>query len=177
MVAKTPAQAQETAVGTRSDLVPLDVLREIKTPADLEAYLVAASGVELSYGEEISDGFDVLENKDRLIDVPLILVDWNMFESKDFGGKVLTIRLMTLTGERYRISDGSTGIMAQLLEVSNIRVKEGHKTPMQGLGVRNGLRKSSYWVSVADGKAMSEAEAEKTPKELKKKAETFYLNF
>lgn len=174
MVSKAPAETKETALATL-DQIPLDVVKSFNSPADVEAYFQSL-GIELSSGEEITDGYEKLENKDRLLDTPIVLIDWTDFQSKEYGATAKSVRLMTFAGEKFRIADGSTGLFKQLDEITNVRLKQGHKTPTQGLIVRGGLRKSEYWVSTADGRAMTEEEAEQTPKELKKKATTYYLN-
>lgn len=173
----TPAQPETPSaeVAVRSEL-PVEVVRSFHTVADVEAFF-QDQGIELGAGEEISDGFETTQDKDKLINTTFVIIDWNKVASADFGQDFLTIRLMTLMGEKYRISDGSTGIAQQLADITAVRLKGNHPAPNAGVIVKGGLSKSEYWVSVADGKAMSEAEAEATPKDLKKKASTFYLVF
>lgn len=180
MVARnTPAKTEDPAVEvyTRRNELPVSVVQSFHTVADVEAFF-ADQGIELSSGEEISDGFESTKDKDKLINTTFVIIDWNLFTSSDFGGAdVMTIRLMTLAGEKYRISDGSTGIAQQLTDITKVRMDAKHPAPNAGLIVKGGLSKSEYWVSEADGKAMSDAEAEATPKDLKKKASTYYLVF
>jgi hypothetical protein len=175
MVSKASAETKENATVATLDQIPLEVVKSFENIADVQEYF-ASLGVEISSGEEITDGYEKLENKDRLLDTPIVLIDWSEFQSKEYGATATSVRIMTFAGEKFRIADGSTGIFRQLEEISNVRVKAGHKTPTQGLIVRGGLRKSEYWVSTVDGRALTEEEAEQTPKELKKKATTYYLN-
>lgn len=174
--APAPEATPSAEVAVRSEL-PVEIVRSFHTVADVEAFF-QDQGIELGSGEEISDGFESTKDKDRFINTTFVIIDWNKFTSTDFGSaEVMTIRLMTLAGEKYRISDGSTGIAQQLADITAVRLKGNHPAPNAGVIVKGGLSKSEYWVSEADGKAMTEAEAEATPKDLKKKASTYYLVF
>lgn len=173
---KDVAERPDADVAMRAAELSLNVVQSFSTPDDIERYF-QAQGLELSYGQEISDGYEILENKDRLISTTFIIVDWHKFDSAEFNQEATTVRLMTMTGEKLRISDGSTGIHAQLDEIYRARVDAGHPMPNAGVVVKNGLTKSEYWVSIADGKAMTQKEAEETPADLRKKAKTYYLVF
>lgn len=176
MVSKNAPEkvTQRADVAVRTEL-PLDVVQSFRTPEDIQNYF-ASQGFVLSFGEEISDGYERLENKERLVSQPFIIIDWNVFWSEEYQNEAVTIRLMTNTGEKFRIADGSTGIKAQLDEVTKVRQGQTDKLPNAGLVVKEGLTKSEYWVSKADGRAMSQREAEETPAELKRKATTYYLS-
>lgn len=98
--------------------------------------------------QELGDGYALENNKDKLIGVTMVLVDWN-FLPGDFKvpdnvdpwpgqGMYSTIRLITQDGRKFRISDGSTGIHRQLWEYSQERERQ------TGLLVRRGLKKSTY---------------------------------
>jgi hypothetical protein len=165
-----------TEVATIGRELPLTVVQSFTSFDDVENYF-ASQGIALSSGEEISDGFESTADKDQFINTSLVLIDWHLFESSEFGGQAMTIRAMTLLGGKYRISDGSTGIMQQLMELTEVRLKQNHPSPNAGLIVRGGLSKSVFWVSTDTGKAISEADAEKLPKDKKKKASTYYLAF
>lgn len=99
-------------------------------------------------GEVLGDGFTLTENKAQLVGVPLIVIDWEFipgsFEKnenvKPFPGQGLfsTVRLITDKGDKYRISDGSTGIHRQLFEYSQRTGKHS------GLAVKKGLADSHY---------------------------------
>ena len=175
MVSKNADQteAKGTDIAVRTEL-PLDVVQTFNTPADVQAYF-QAQGLTISTGDEISDGFERLENKDRLVSVPIILIDWNVFYSQEYQNEAYTIRLMTSTGEKFRIADGSTGIKAQLDEITVKRLANGEKFPNGGLMVKDGLTKSEYWVSKETGKALSNAEAEAMPASERRMAATYYL--
>lgn len=179
MVASKAGESQETppaaAVAVRYQPLDLALVQDLTTPDALERFFTEQTG-ELSFGDEIADGYEKLENKDILLARPFIVVDWTYFTSAEYGTEVLTVRVMTMQGEKYRLSDGSTGIMGQLEEVTRVRAKNGHAYPNAGLGVKNGLRKSSFWVSVETGRAITDEEADKLPKDKKKRAATYYLD-
>lgn len=87
--------------------------------------------------EEIGDGFKLLENKDLLIGVGMILLTWN-FSMGDHG-EFVSIRLVTQDNAKYIVNDGSTGIRDQLIAYSNKKAgKQG------GLFCAKGLRRSDY---------------------------------
>lgn len=176
MVAKSRevAEPQGNEISRLTEL-PLADVQNLHTLEDIERYF-AAQGVELSAGEEISDGFEKLENKDRLIGTPIILIDWRELWSDENAGYFHTIRLMTAAGEKYRISDGSTGISAQLREITEVRTNDPRKLPNAGLIVKDGLTKSEYWVSKDGGRALTSQEAESLPADQKRKAATYYLS-
>jgi hypothetical protein len=54
----------------------------------------------------------ILEDKGRLVGVPLLIVKWNFHPGK--GGDFVSLWILTQTGERYIVNDGSTGIKEQL---------------------------------------------------------------
>ena len=97
--------------------------------------------------EDFSDygtGFEILENKDQLVDKPILILEWRFNPSKEFGGEFVSAVVMTRKGEKFIINDGGTGIARQLRAVTNRRVAKGHPTPTKGLTVEKGLRKSTY---------------------------------
>ena len=91
-----------------------------------------------------SDQFGpILDNKDRLIGVPIYVIGWE-FHDGDFG-RFVTMMVMTKAGDKFLVNDGSTGIAAQLQET------EEAKGVVPFLA-RNGLRRSDYEKEI-DGKA------------------------
>jgi hypothetical protein len=182
MVSKPPAKDQETPAAPSAEVavldgaVALEYAKSFNNIADVQQYF-ASLGVELTAGEdELGDGYERTDNKDRFCDTPLVLVDWTVFMSSEFNQPASSIRIMTFAGEKFRISDGSTGIHKQLEELTAVRVRQGRPTPRQGLILKGGLRKSEYWISVVDGLPLNAQEAEETPLELRRKAKTYYLN-
>src|SRR5215469_10341469 len=62
---------------------------------------------------EYGTGYSVLNNKDRLIDVPFIILDYR-FNLGD-QGTFVSMNVMTKGNEKLIVNDGSTGIRDQLL--------------------------------------------------------------
>lgn len=174
MVSRESAPKQSAEVAPVMNELPLSVVNSFKGVEDVEQFF-AAQGITLSAGEEISDGFETVTDKDRFLKTSFVVIDWKKFYSSEFGQDAMTIRIMTLAGEKYRLSDGSTGIMKQLEEITEVRLAAGHAAPNAGLICKDGLTKSEYWVSTIDGKAIPTIEAEKLPASAKRKASTYYL--
>jgi hypothetical protein len=76
--------------------------------------------------------------KERLIGVPFIITRMT-FHKDDQGRKYVFVQVKTQDNENLSFTDGSTGVMAQL--VSHWRKSGGQTT---GILIRNGLRKSEY---------------------------------
>lgn len=85
----------------------------------------------------LGDGFLQLEDKNALVDVDLYIVKFKMIEEGSYG-RFVVVWTITRDGERYRFSDGSTGIMHQLLEFAEKTGQAG------GLAVPKGLVRSDY---------------------------------
>lgn len=113
--------------------------------------------------ESISDygsGFVILDNKDRLIGVPFVAIEWR-FNSGDFG-EFVSAAIVTKNGEKLILNDGSTGIREQFQTVTAQRVSKGHGTPQNGLYVHGGLTRSDY--------TYTDEKGQETP------ARTYYLD-
>lgn len=126
--------------------------------------------------EDLSDylpSLEVLSNKakDKLVDVPFLIVDFQ-FSKGDYG-MFVSARIITETGHKYVIIDGSTGIKAQLEAVAEKRQELGHKYPQGPLAIKGGLRKSEYWFDPETRKVVKPEEDEST--DGLNRARTFYL--
>lgn len=139
-----------------------DELRNIGSFDDAMALLNEKLGAEIyDASTEIGDGFDMLENKDKLLENAFVAVSWSFSESADFRdengnpSKFVVMRVVTSRGEKFIITDGSTGICRQML---NFTARTGK---LSGLVVKGGLRKSTY---------KTEIRGEVTP------GVTYYLN-
>lgn len=128
-----------------------DELRNIGSFDDAMALLTDKLGAEVyDASTEIGDGFDMLENKDKLIENAFVAVSWTFSESDDYHNedgspsKFVVMRVVTSRGEKYIITDGSTGMCKQML---NFTARTGK---LSGLVVKGGLRKSTY-KTVIDG--------------------------
>jgi len=113
------------------------------------------AGVGIESIEDYGSGFKLLNDKNRLVGVPLLVIEWRFTASKkytnDAGEPAEFVSAMVITkhGDRYIINDGSTGIAAQLRMVQNQREAKNHANPQAGLLVEDGLKRSEY--TNADG--------------------------
>lgn len=114
---------------------------------------VGESGV-LVADQEIGDGFKLLDNKDNLLGVEMLLVSWD-FHNGDHG-EFVSAKVVTRAGDKYIVNDGSSGIRDQLQGLTSSKGSYGP------LFCRKGLRRSDYEYTNEDGK--------KTP------AKTYYLD-
>lgn len=112
-------------------------LREIQSFEDATR-LLAAEGIGIyDAADEIGDGFSMLDDKNSLVDVPLILVSW-LFAKGDYDADYCIARCVTAEGKKFVITDGGTGFAAQ------IRDYEARTGRTAGLLVKRGLRRSDY---------------------------------
>jgi hypothetical protein len=105
-------------------------------------------------GEEamILDDFQKLDNKAELLNLPFIITRW-WFTEGDMGTFVV-LRCITRDNRKLVVTDGSTGICAQLKKITLDTGKTANMV------VRNGLRVSEYTADTESGP---------------KRAQTFYL--
>lgn len=149
-------------------------LREINSFADALALAETMNETVLSISEELGSGFALLDDKDKLVKTDFVVIQWR-FTAGDFGGFV-SAACVTAGGDKFIINDGSTGIMSQLMELSNKHKRFG------GLRVHSGLRKSAYPTCPECGRPMSrdeiECSNEKCAYEGDKRSQgtTFYLD-
>lgn len=127
-------------------------MRAITSYEEALALAEAVHGSVIDIAEELGTGFALLEDKGKLEDVEFVLLQWR-FNAGDFGGFV-SAGLVTITGDKYIINDGSTGIMSQLMELTQETKRFG------GVKVPKGLRKSEYSTCPECGKPMSRDEVE-----------------
>lgn len=126
-------------------------LRSISSYDDAMQLAEALNETVMDISEELGSGFALLADKDRLKKTPFVIIQWR-FTAGDFKGGFVSAALVTQKGEKYIINDGSTGIMAQLMELSQKHKRFG------GLRVVNGLRKSEYSTCPECGNPMSRDE-------------------
>lgn len=126
-------------------------LREIHSWDDA-LHVAAESGEILRASEEIGSGFKILDDKDKLLKVPFMALEWRFnsgqYENR-YGEKTdfVSVTVFTKHGDRYILNDGSTGIARQLRELSDRTGKYGP------LYVEEGLRVSrDYPVTLPDGR-------------------------
>lgn len=83
--------------------------------------------------------------KEELINRPFFIRSFRFQESSDYLGTFAIVNLVTKdTDENLIITDGSSGIMAQLEREAERRLKGSHPTPFEFVLVPNGLRVSEY---------------------------------
>jgi hypothetical protein len=158
-----------------------DTLREIRTLDDAAAYL-RSQGIELTDAVEAlgtgwvrPEGQEANEAVKRtLVENPCVFMLWILSPGDYFRHGVrtnfATIFVMTNSGDRYIITDGSTGLSMELEAYTKKTGQTG------GLVLKRGLRKSDYKL---DAKALSEGQAVVVSRDFEgatADATTFYLN-
>lgn len=113
-----------------------DDMREIKTFEDAQRMAAEKFGEVLNYSEEFGTGFTLLDDKDRIVGKDMFILEWQI--NKGTWGEFASFAVITESNEKYIINDGSSGIYAQLAELSYSHNKSG------GLFITGGLRKSTY---------------------------------
>ena len=99
------------------NLVTLNT-EEVGLPENWETFgeLLRASGIGLDHAAAVlADEWPEIE-KAKLVNVELAIAEWTISEAGkgDFDGQYVVVRGMTKAGERFRFTDGSTGIFRQL---------------------------------------------------------------
>ena len=108
------------------------------------------AGVGIESIEDYGSGFKLLNDKSRLVGVPLLVIEWRFTASKKYvndagePSEFVSAMVITKHGDRYILNDGSTGIAAQLRMVQDQRTAKGHSNPQVGLMVADGLTRSEY---------------------------------
>lgn len=119
-------------------------LRNISSFEDAIRLAEQAYGSVVDATDEIGSGFIMLDNKDRLCDVPFLILSVSFpegdYRNPDTGemSHFAVVRLVTQTGDRFVVTDGGHGIYSQLDEFV---VRSGRTG---GILVKGGLRKSEY---------------------------------
>jgi len=120
-----------------------ETLSGIKSFEDALQVLKDAGVGVVSYAEEFGTGFDILpdRNKDTLVGNPFVIV--NVRFSEGDHGEFVSLHVVTKSGEKWIVNDGSTGIYAQC--------KSARKN-LAGAFMDKGLRRSDYdYVNVKTG--------------------------
>jgi hypothetical protein len=97
----------------------------------------AALGVVVNISELLGDGSEFIKNKDTLVTVPFLILDWNFIVDEDSKREYVNVLIMGADGRKGRFNDGGTGVYAQLKQIQ----EECGKV---GVEVKGGLRKSTY---------------------------------
>lgn len=97
-------------------------------------------------------------DKDKLVDEPLFVRNWRFAMDDETEREYAVMHVVTKRevmpdmGSLFIITDGSTGICAQLRAETEKRVGDSHPTPTQNLLIPNGLTRSDYTIEGDDGK-------------------------
>jgi len=102
----------------------------------------------------IGDGAEFITDKNKLVEVPFLVLDWKFITDEETQREYVNVLIMGVNGDKARFNDGSTGIYAQLKQVSE-------NVGKVGIEVKQGLRRSDY-IKVINGK--------------NEKATTYYLS-
>jgi len=136
-------------------------LRSISSFEDAVALVERTFGDVLDAEDEIGTGFVKLENKNRLLGVPLVILNFTLSVGDYVGDDgqpqyFAAVRVVTAAGEKLWFTDGGTGIYRQLEDLHVRSRRNG------GIYVKEGLRVSKYDWTDSNGN--------------KQPGETFYLN-
>lgn len=118
--------------------------RNITSFAEAKALATEVYGAVTLAAEVLGDGFELLKDKDKLVNVPFIILNYSFHKDEKTGQEYAVVRLVTINDQKVIITDGGTGIYAQLRDLSARGINGA-------IGV-NGLRVSEYEVEV-DGKS------------------------
>lgn len=149
MVAKKSAESEPVS----GEVVPSIEWGKIDNPQDARRALEAAHGAVLSSSTVFGDGSEFIKEKDRLVNVPFLILDWHFNMDPATEREYVNVLVMNAAGDKARFNDGSTGVYAQLKKVTE-------EFGVVGIECKFGLRKSEYEVEI-NGK--------------KQKASTFYI--
>lgn len=145
---------------TDDDIVSMQV--GVTSLAQLDSLFTSQGYVT---GDDEADGIlslDVIENKDELVGRPFQMLRWRFNASDKFGegGQFVSIeiafedrdvndnKILTFAV----INDGSTGIMQQMMALTERRKRNGTADPYAGRQARGGLRKNTYPTEVLNPK-------------------------
>lgn len=118
--------------------------------------MLKAGGFDVVDIADYGSGFEKIEDKDILISVPFVITTFRFAEgdyTDESGNKsrYVIAELVTKDGAKYLITDGSTGICSQLLQVYMDRAALGSKAPNVGVLCEKGVTKSEYYFNAKTG--------------------------
>lgn len=172
---RSKAATEETVADTaatdvvKSDFLSEESLRNIGSIADAIAVAEAAYGPAVSAEEELGDGFTLVKDLTKFMDVPVVILEWT-FRPGDFGKTYVSFRFVAQmsTGIFKGVyNDGGTGIRKQLTMYTDRTGRMG------ALTVRGGFRVSEY-DTIKSGEPWKEGVH--APSEKAGKGKTWYLN-
>lgn len=163
--AKPSKEMQDVSAEANKSILSDSDLRSIKSASDVQA-LFDKVGADVEAFSDYGSGFTILQDKTRLVGVKFVILEWRFTPSAKFGGDFVSMAVVTESGEKWIVNDGSTGISAQLRAITDERIANGRPNPQMALRVDGGLRKSTYSQEYTD---------DKTGEIKTREATTFYL--
>lgn len=130
-----------------------EILGNLKSFDDVLT-LFRDSGLVIESSADYGAGFTELPDRDkgRLVGVPFVIVEYRFgtsdehFDADGNGRPYVVCLVMTRHQEKYRFTDGGTGIFSQLVRIRDGRVSDGMNPAnvYRGIMVPNGLTRSDY---------------------------------
>lgn len=155
--------ATEQAITNTAPRVFSEVELASITDFDSAVALINSKGIKPKDISDYGSGFEVVTDKNTLVGVPFIILEWHTNKS-DYDEKgYLSATLITKDGRKLVLNDGGTGIPVQLAEIAAARTADGDPNPTASLICAKGLRRSDYEYVNDKGR--------------KATASTFYLTF
>lgn len=119
-----------------------DTLRGISSWDHALTLVAEENQGEVYSSADLGNGFEILDEKDRLIGVPLIFIQWQSYKG-DFGDFVSAYVMARFSKDgnsagKFVLNDGGTGIAQQLMDFTERTERNS------GLVANHGLRKSTY---------------------------------
>jgi hypothetical protein len=109
------------------------------------------------------------KDKDALLERPFLIRSAKFMVDKQTGKEYVNLWVVREDDRLFRVTDGSTGIFAQMNAEVERRLETGHKTPYNYFLVANGLRKSEFGID-KDGNTVELGDPT-----MVSKAATYYL--
>lgn len=97
----------------------------------------AVLGNVINASDILGDGAEFIEDKNVLVKVPFLILDWKFITDEKSGREYVNVLIMGVDGTKGRFNDGSTGVYAQLKQVSE-------QVGKVGIECKHGLRRSDY---------------------------------
>jgi hypothetical protein len=146
--------AKSTEVAAVDDDFAALALSSGKTPAtvndvvsfsDIQS-MARVAGLDEADVVFLANPYTVLQNrdKDKLIGIPFMIRYWRFTQDEKTKRYYVVAYCVTRDDEMFILTDGSTGIKAQLASLTVKRKEDGHKFPDQYAMIVSGLTRSDY---------------------------------
>lgn len=140
MVSTDPADPTNvTTLATRKSTFDVETLRSIESMDDALAAINARGITIKDAAEYLGDGFELLDEKDKvqLVGLPFLILEGTE-AAGDYGRTFVSLRIITKDGRKLILNDGGTGIRDQVVDFLT------RNETVTGLAITNGLRESKY---------------------------------